>query len=116
MSVILSFPPGKRVADIKREIESRIKAGEFDTFIYIVPTRRKIRELRRELLEFSDSGVMPEINLFTLELFAQRLYYSAKLEKPKRLISDTIQSLLFQIAIEDIIDELVYFKPPGQVG
>ncbi|CUS89778.1 hypothetical protein JGI16_11591, partial [Candidatus Kryptonium thompsonii] len=116
MSVILSFPPGTRVADIKKEIERRIRAGKFDTFVYIVPTRRKIRELRRELLEFSNNGVMPEINLFTLELFARRLYYSANLEKPKRLISETIQSLLFQIAIEDIIDELTYFKPPGQVG
>lgn len=112
----MSFPPGTRVADIKKEIERRIRAGKFDTFVYIVPTRRKIRELRRELLEFSNNGVMPEINLFTLELFARRLYYSANLEKPKRLISETIQSLLFQIAIEDIIDELTYFKPPGQVG
>ncbi len=116
MGIILSFPPGKRAPDIKGEIERRIRAGEFDTFIYIVPTRRKIRELRRGLLEFTNNGVMPEINIFTLDLFARKLYYSAKLEKPKRLISDTIQSLLFQTAVEDIIDELVYFRPPGQAG
>jgi len=116
MSVVLSFPPEKRIIDIRKEIENRIKAGKFDSFIYIVPTRRKIRELRRELLEFSRNEVAPDLNLFTLELFARSLYYSAKLEKPKYLISETIQSLVFQTAIEKVIDELVYFKPPGQIA
>ncbi|MCX7763117.1 MAG: exodeoxyribonuclease V subunit gamma [Candidatus Kryptonium sp.] len=120
MGVILRFPPEKRTTEIekdliRREIKSRIENGNFDSFIYIVPTRRKIRELRRELLEFSNNNALPELNLFTLDLFAQALYYSAKLEKPKRLISDTIQSLVFQVAIENVIHELEYFKPPDEI-
>ncbi len=116
MSVILNFPSDKKLINARREIELRIKTGKFDTFIYIVPTRRKLRELRREFPTFADGEVMPELNLFTLELFARRLYFGTGLEKPKKLISDTIQSLTFQIAIENVIDELEYFRAPGQSG
>lgn len=116
MSVILSFPPNKKRLDVKKEIENRIKLGKFNSFIYIVPTRRKVRELRRAFLDLAPTGVTPELNIFTLEIFAQRLYFNANLEKPKRLISDAIQSLIFQIAIENIQDELEYFNPPGRFG
>lgn len=115
MSVILNFPPDKRIIDIRKEIDNRIKTSKFDSFIYIVPTKRKIRELKRNFIELANKNVLPELNLFTLELFAKKLYFTTKLEKPKRLISDTIQSLVFQIAIKNVLNELIYFKPPGAV-
>ncbi len=113
MSIILNFPADKRVIDIRQEIESRIKSGKIDSFIYIVPTKRKIRELKRRFIELSKANAISELNLFTLELFAKKLYLATKLQKPKRLISDTIQSLVFQIAIQNVLDNLIYFKPPN---
>ncbi len=116
MSVILSFPPDRKRPDVKEEIEDRVRSGKFNSFIYVVPTRRKVRELRRAFFDFAPMGAMPELNIFTLEIFAQRLYFNANLEKPKRLISDAIQSLIFQTAIENVQDELEYFNPPGRFG
>jgi ATP-dependent helicase/nuclease subunit B len=113
MGVILSFPPGKRVIDVRREIRSRVERGDFKSFVYIVPTRRKIRELQREFLSYAPGNVAPEFNFFTLELFARKLYFSSGVEKPKRLISETIQGLVFQMAIDGVIEQLEYFKPPG---
>ena len=113
MGVILSFPPGRRVIDVRREIRSRVERGDFKSFVYIVPTRRKIRELQREFLSYAPGNVAPEFNFFTLELFARKLYFSSGVEKPKRLISETIQGLVFQMAIDGVIEQLEYFKPPG---
>ena len=113
MGVILSFPAGRKVFDVREEIKSRIERGEFKSFIYIVPTRRKIRELQREFLSYAPGNIAPELNLFTLELFARKLYFSSGVEKPKRLISETIQGLVFQMVIDSVIEQLEYFKPPG---
>lgn len=113
MGVILSFPAGRKVFDVREEIKSRIERGEFKSFIYIVPTRRKIRELQREFLSYAPGNIAPELNLFTLELFARKLYFSSGVEKPKRLISETIQGLVFQMVIDSVVEQLEYFKPPG---
>jgi len=90
-----------------------VERGDFKSFVYIVPTRRKIRELQREFLSYAPGNVAPEFNFFTLELFARKLYFSSGVEKPKRLISETIQGLVFQMAIDGVIEQLEYFKPPG---
>jgi len=74
MGVILSFPPGKRVIDVRREIRSRVERGDFKSFVYIVPTRRKIRELQREFLSYAPGNVAPEFNFFIYQSDVFKFY------------------------------------------
>jgi ATP-dependent helicase/nuclease subunit B len=112
MGLILTYPKRFRVTEPRDEIIKRISSGRYESFIYVVPTRRKIRELRRELLSYARDETAPEFNLFTLDLLAHKLYSTAARQKPKKKISDQVLSLIFEKAIENSFERLIYFKTP----
>ena len=74
----------KRVHDIN----ARTPAGNYD-FIYIVPTRRRVRELQRELIENTAFGKLP---VYTLELFALEIFSTLGIRH--RMISSSMQGMI----------------------
>ncbi len=110
MSVILSKNniPFRSFED---ELTDRLIKNQPDSFIYIVPTRRKVRELQREFLNKSTAATSSAFNLFTLETFATKLHQIYC--KPKLILNPTNQVTLFAEVIRKIEKELKYFFPHG---
>ncbi len=99
------------VSDIQSEIKQRIAHNKADTFIYIVPTRRKVRELQREFLKLAPTGTAPAFNIFTLENFAAELH--TLFCSPKKFLTASTQAVIFENAIRNKANELLYFLPRG---
>lgn len=99
------------VPDIQAEIKLRITLNQANTFIFIVPTRRKVRELQREFLKLAPNSTASAFNIFTLETFAAELHNL--FSSPKRFLTATTQAVIFENAIRNKVDELKYFLPQG---
>ncbi|MDI6804845.1 MAG: exodeoxyribonuclease V subunit gamma [Bacteroidota bacterium] len=99
------------VSDIQAEIKRRITISQADTFIFIVPTRRKGRELQREFLKLAPNNTASAFNIFTLENFAAELHNIFC--SPKKFLTATTQAVIFENAIRNKANELLYFLPQG---
>lgn len=99
------------ISDIQAEIKQRIKLNKADTFIFIVPTRRKVRELQREFLKLAHNSTASAFNIFTLETFAAELHNIFC--SPKKFLTATTQAVIFENAIRNKVNELKYFLPQG---
>lgn len=86
-------------------IKNLIKKRELDSFIYVVPTRRKSRYLLREFIDISPEKTVPHLNIFTIGTFASRLFESFNLRKTE--ISSSLQFFLIRKIIKGV--ELNYF-------
>lgn len=111
MSVVLTrnLPDFRGTAEA--EVAARLAAGRSDTFLYVAPTRRRIRGLRREFLERSPSRTAGPMHLFTLETLAAEV--CALLGPPKRLLSSQLQAAFVQEAIRSRAADLRYFSLRG---
>ncbi len=106
MPVIL-FKNHPFVNDLQTEVHQCIANNQNDRFIYIVPTRRKVRELQRELLRKHSNQTAPAFEIFTLETFATEMY--SLFSSPKLLLNISTQAVLFGEAIRNKEKELGYF-------
>lgn len=116
MSVLLAKKYSNPTHDIDGEIRQRLPQGKSDTFIYVVPTKRKVRELQRELLHLLPTKTNPAFHLFTLETLALRLY--PMLCIPKKIVSGPAQAVLMRKAFNIAKEELRYFvvqRLPGEL-
>ena len=100
-------------AEVKRRSAVSCKKGYYD-FVYIVPTRRRVRELQRELVGEIVFGKLP---IYTLELFAREVY--ADLRVGKRIISPSLQGMIVSEILSS--DEFKFFRylsyrPGGRKG
>jgi ATP-dependent helicase/nuclease subunit B len=95
----------------RRTIEEHLSGPVFDDLIVIVPTRRRIRHLVREVMLMTGKPVTPAFPFFTFETFARSLYAST--DAPRRVIAGPVQTLLFQAAIEERRGGLSYFTLRG---
>lgn len=82
------------------EIHQRISNKDFFSFIYVVPTRRKVRYLTRELIEFAPEKAIPQLNLFTIGDLAEEIF------KGKFLGYQKVTSSLQFFLIKKILSEL----------
>jgi hypothetical protein len=92
MSVIL-YKNHIPLANLENEIRERLVNNQSGSFIYIVPTRRKVRELQREFLKITPEETSPSFNLFTLETFAIKLHQIYC--EPKLILTPTTQAVFF---------------------
>jgi ATP-dependent helicase/nuclease subunit B len=88
---------------------SRRDASGFDDLIIVLPTKRRIRHLTREVIR--SVGPVTALPFHTLESLA-RLVYTA-LEGTPRLMGGSVQTLLYDAAVKDVVAELRYFKVRG---
>ncbi len=96
--------------DLEQEIVKRIELKKFNSFIYIVPTRRKVRFLTRELLELTPNKTIPQLNIFTIGDLAVKIFQEVL--ESWNPITTSIQYFL----IKKIISEstLTYFQTKGK--
>src|ERR1041384_2686550 len=111
MPVLLKKNYSRPAGDVQAEISRRLGAGEGETFLYIVPTKRKLRDVRREFLQEVPGGIAPAFHLFTLETLAARLF--SLLCPPRRVIAGPAQSVLMNEAVHSIGGDLKYFRIPA---
>ena len=92
----------------RRTIEARLAGPVFDDLIVIVPTRRRIRYLVREVMTATGKPVTPAFPFYTLELFVRAL--SDASPRSRRIIGGPVQSLLFDDALRQSAGSLEYFR------
>jgi ATP-dependent helicase/nuclease subunit B len=80
----------------------------FDDCVVIVPTKRRIRHLVREVMAWSGRPVTPAFPFFTLGTLMRALY--AATDTPLRVAAGPLQTLLFQSAILRTRAHLEYFS------
>jgi len=113
MSIILT--KGNVSTNISAEIRARLTSGKWDTFLCLVPTNRKVRQLTREFIEIAFSGVLRGLNrklvfnIYTLDTLVTKLYRVCG--DVKTLLSDAMRIILFNDIINEL--ELPYFKSLG---
>jgi ATP-dependent helicase/nuclease subunit B len=87
-------------------IESKINSGKLSELLFIVPTNRKIRFLKRELISASPNKVVESINLETIGTFTVKLLMG--FEGQSRLISEEAAIVLLKQSFQQT--ELKYFS------
>jgi ATP-dependent helicase/nuclease subunit B len=87
-------------------VDSKIKSGKLSEILFIVPTNRKIRFLKRELISTSPDKVAEGINLETIGTFAVKLLLG--FEGNSRLISDEAAIVLLKQSFQET--DLKYFS------
>ena len=89
-----------------------LTGAQLDRGILVVPTKRRIRHLSREILAVATRGVSPALPLHTLESLALSIRTASP--RARRLMGGTAQTLLFDNAIRLIGDDLHYFRLKGR--
>ncbi|MGB5287840.1 MAG: 3'-5' exonuclease, partial [Ignavibacteriaceae bacterium] len=59
--------------DIDIFLDDKLRAGKVDQILFIVPTKRKIRYLTRELISFSQNKAVSGLKIETIGSFAEKL-------------------------------------------
>lgn len=93
MAVILTKNFGGSVKEdfaafVTERARVRSHSGKYE-FVYIVPTRRRVRELQRDLIGGVAFGKLP---VYTLELFAHEIFSLMKIGQ--RMISPSMQGMI----------------------
>lgn len=111
MPVILKKNQHGPVTDVGAEIRKRLDQGEGGSFVYVVPTKRKLRDVQREFLREVPGGVAESFRLFTLETLAARLF--SLICSPRHIIAGPAQSVLVNEAVHSLRESLRYFRLPA---
>lgn len=91
-------------------IHKKISERKFSSFIYVVPTRRKVRYLIRELIEHSPDKVIPHIHIFTIGDLAEEIFKSKFSGWNK--ITPSLQFFLMKKLLNEL--QLDYFQARGK--
>ena len=97
---------GKEEINLDSLIDDGIKSRKLDEFLFIVPTNRKIRYLKRELISLSPNGSVTGLNLETIGSFAARLLFEA--DDSSQLISEEAAIVLLNQSFQET--DLKYFS------
>jgi len=92
------------------EITSRLKKTDFFSFIYVVPTRRKVRYLIRELTEIAPDKATPKLNIYTIGDLAEEIFKGNFTGWTK--ITSSLQYFLVKKILSEI--DLQYFSVKGK--
>ena len=93
-------------------IRDRVRRGEFDHFLIIVPTRRRLRYLTREIIGMAPGTSVPALPLHTLGSLGELLV--GEIFRPSRIADGPIQMLLYDSAIKASASALGYFSLRGR--
>jgi ATP-dependent helicase/nuclease subunit B len=86
--------------DIDLEINQKIKTGKLAELLLIVPTNRKSRYLKKELISLSPNKSTGPINLETIGTFSSRLLFDDS-NSSNKIISDAASSVLIKQSFQD---------------
>jgi len=86
--------------DLDFEIDGIIKSNQLEKLLLIVPTNRKIRYLKKEIISISNSQALSAINLETIGTFATKLFFKDHKISPGVLSEAAAAVLLRQSFLE----------------
>ena len=89
--------------------EERIKHSRMAGCLVIVPTKRRIRHLTREIMRLSPGAVAPALPLHTFESLCRLLY--GALPSSRSVLGENLRTLLMSSAASSVSDSLGYFSP-----
>ena len=107
MPVILHHGPPARLLPF----DERVRRSRMDGCLVVVPTRRRVRHLSREIMRLSPGAVAPALPLHTLESLCRALYGALPGARP--IAAGPARTLLFHRAVDIAAGSLVYFAAPG---
>ena len=93
--------------DLRKEVRIRIESGNASSLLLVVPTNRKSRYLKREIISASPGGAVSGLNIETLGTFAQNLL-SASGATTGRILSDAASAVLLKQSLT--ANNLKYFS------
>lgn len=93
--------------DVDSLIDEKIKTGRFEEFLLIVPTNRKIRSLKREILSLTDGQASGKIYLETIGTLAGNLLFADGNMKAETL-SEAASAVLLKQSVDEC--KLKYFS------
>src|ERR1035441_3961075 len=82
-------------SDIEQLLSEKINAGKLNELLLVVPTNRKVRYLRKELISRSPGGICGQMNLATIGTFSQQLFFGNK-EFRDEILSEAAAAVLFK--------------------
>ncbi|HUX92199.1 MAG TPA: hypothetical protein VMV36_00215, partial [Ignavibacteriaceae bacterium] len=94
-------------ANLEKEISGKINAGKLNELLLIVPTNRKIRSLRREIISSAPNNAVGKINLETIGSFAVNLLSPGEAAS-SRVLSDASSTVLLKQCFREV--PLKYFS------
>ena len=99
--------------DLDRRIDDLLKYGELNKLLLIVPTNRKIRYLKKDLISLSPGKATGEINLETIGTFAANLFFCSSISGKSslhamKILSDAASAVLLKQSIHGC--NLKYFE------
>lgn len=92
------------------EINARLRENKFSSSIYVVPTRRKVRFLNRELTEAAPNKATPRLNIYTIGDLAEEIFKSKFTGWTK--ITSSLQYFLIKKILSEL--DLEYFAVKGK--
>ncbi len=97
-------------SSIEEEIERRVRLGDAESFMYIVPTGAWARELITRIVEFAAPKAIRVPHVLSLQEFISRIHGSVR--PYKRIISDSESSVLIELAMSELFTEnkLTYYE------
>jgi len=96
--------------DIDREINNKIKSGKFNELLLIVPTNRKIRHLKKEMISLAPGRAASRLNLDTIGTFSTNILFSATGGSANLLSESASAVLLRQCFQETSLNYFSYYK------
>ena len=97
----------KTSIDIDLEVDQKIKTGKLNKILLIVPTNRKSRYLKKELISFSPGKSTGKINLETIGTYSTKLLFD-NYDASSKIISDAAASVLIKQSFQE--SKLKYFS------
>src|ERR1035437_5760105 len=97
-------------SDIEQLLSGKINAGKLNEFLLVVPTNRKVRYLRKELISRSPMGACSQINIDTIGTFSQKLFFGNQDYKDEILLDAAAAVLLKQCFQESDLNYFTNYK------
>ncbi|HTY58804.1 MAG TPA: PD-(D/E)XK nuclease family protein, partial [Bacteroidota bacterium] len=89
--------------------DERVRRSRMEGCLVVVPTKRRVRHLTREIMRLSPGAVAPALPLHTMESLCRALYAAAP--GARTLIGGPSRTLLFHRAVRSAGERLRYFSP-----
>jgi len=96
--------------DIDSRINAKISAGKLDELLLIVPTNRKQRSLKKEIINRSPKGAAGKINIDTIGTFAEKLLFLKA--STGKILSEAASSILLKHCFYELLNvgKIKYFS------
>jgi len=94
-------------SDIEKLLSDKINSGKLNELLLVVPTNRKVRYLRKELIDRSPGGICGQMNLETIGTLSQHLFFGNR-DFKEDILSEAAAAVLLKQSFREVA--LNYFS------